>query len=95
MSKINSDARAVISSEQLFRYALAYFKRAQARGDNRLFPSFRQASKRFNATLDAVEDAIHDYAGPGYMGAIVGFKTFSGYGEIRNRGNYLVEVDDD
>lgn len=90
-----SDTGAAISSEQLFRYALAFSKRAQARGDNRLFPSFRQAAKRFKTTLDTIEDAIQDYTGPGYMGAVVGIKTYSGYGDIKNRGDYLVEVDDD
>lgn len=58
-----------------------------------MYPTFRQAAKRFRTTLDEIERAIEDYRGEGYLGAAVALGIPGvGVAEITPRGEYQIET---
>lgn len=85
--------RPRLSSDRLYAYVLRFTQRASAAGGHYLYPTFRQVAKRFNVTLDDVEQACYDWQGQGYMQPAVGFRTGGGgVGEYKNKGDWFVEA---
>lgn len=92
---ILQDSNKQVSPDALFQYAIGHARRAEAAGRGTQFPTFRKAAQRFRTTLDAIEDAVQDYHGPGYMGMVVGIAGNGAYGSFNSRGDYQVEAYDD
>jgi hypothetical protein len=57
--------RLPVTAERLYRYASGYQGRHQA------WPTLRTCAQRFGCSLDAVEAAVEQYQGDGYLGVAV------------------------
>ena len=82
-----------IMPKALFAYATDFAAKAQREGKNRIYPTFREVAKRFNATHDDIEAACNDWdQSDGYMQPAVGVRSGAGVAAYKLRGDYLVEA---
>lgn len=82
-----------IDPEGLFQFVADYAETASAEGKYRLWPTFKEAAVHFNCTYQDIEDAIEDFEGGAYMGAVVAYATGTGgAADIRGKGARLIEV---
>lgn len=82
-----------MTPDSLFEYANQCARLSEQLSSGTKYPTFRQVAKHFNVAYDDIEDAISDYCGDGYLGAIVGMRvgqnlTFS----FKFRSQYQVEA---
>jgi hypothetical protein len=77
---------------ELFDYADRFARAAENADKGTQYPTVRDAAKRFRVTQGAIEEACYDYQGSGYLGLIVGFKTYAGRGEYATKGACQVEA---
>jgi hypothetical protein len=83
-----------MTAQELFNWARAYSKRAQAAGKCETCPTMREATKRFRCTMDDIEDVIgDDIKGDHYLGiaTAVGVQGV-GCADIEPRGEQLIEA---
>lgn len=78
--------------EKLFAYASRFSKRAEAAGSGKTYPTLRQAARRFKVPMSAIEDAIDDWTGDGYMRAAVAEGLSGGIFVFESKTDWLVEA---
>lgn len=82
-----------VDSKALFTYACNFARKSEEDGKGTVYPKFRQAAKRFKATLDDIERACSDWDGSlGYMQPAVAVRCGNGVGDIKNRGDWVIEA---
>lgn len=81
-----------LTAAALFDYANAFARAAEAAGKATVYPTVREAARKFGTTQGAIEEVVLDYYDSGYLGLIVGFKNGNGYATYKNRGDCQVEA---
>jgi hypothetical protein len=81
-----------MNSKELFDYANQFARASEVSGNGTTYPTVREAAKRLGVTHSEIEEIAAGYCSEGYLGIAVGFRTGSGYGSYRLRGDRLVEA---
>ncbi|HQR98174.1 MULTISPECIES: hypothetical protein [unclassified Polaromonas] len=68
-----------IDSQKLFNYAEKFTRRHELAGSGSVYPTVRQAARRFKCTQQAIEDATYDGVDFGYLGIVAGFRAGGGH----------------
>lgn len=83
-----------MTPQELFNYVNRYALRNERNGNGTVYPTFRQAAKRFHCTYDDIQDAVDGYqSDEGYLGVAIAIGIPGhGYASITPRGNHLIEA---
>lgn len=85
----------MIDALKLAIYADAFATRHERRDKGTIYPTVRQAAKRFKCRQQDVLDCIDGCVPEGfeYFDIAVGMRTGSGVGDFDNEGDYLIEAE--
>ncbi len=83
-----------MTPQELFDYADRFATKHEAKGKGTVYPTLRQAAKRFRCTYDDIQDAVDGWqADEGYLGiAVATGISGAGYANIIPRGAQLIEA---
>jgi len=83
-----------MTPQELFDYADRFATKHEAKGKGTVYPTLRQAAKRFHCTYDDIQDAVDDWQGDtGYLGIAVAIGIpGQGSADIAPRGAQLIEA---
>lgn len=88
-----------ITAPRLWKWARGYAKKREDAGKGTVYPTMREATKRFHCTLDDIEDVVgddiedDDEIGPDhYLGIGVAWGVNGGMAPIEVRGEQIIEA---
>ena len=82
-----------IDPQKLFSYSDRFAARHETKGEGTVYPTVRQAAKRFRCSYDDIQDAVDSFDGEGYLGIAVAIGIpGSGYDKITPDGDRPIEA---
>lgn len=81
-----------MTPDQLFSYVTSYSTRRIASGRTGCYPTVATVMRRFKVSTEAIETAIEDFTGSGYLGLVVATACRDGCAEIEVPNKRLIEA---